>query len=131
MANTPNLNLTQPTVGGSSGTWGTSLNDNMSILDGLAVTQVINVSANYSAVVGTFPETILRVTTGTATIAVTLPSPSSSKGRIFLVKKIDAGIGTITVTPSSGTIDGQASWQITNQYDYVRFLSNGTGYDVV
>lgn len=128
---TPILNLVVPTVGGDTGAWGTELNGNFQILDSLGVAQVTSISANFTAVTGIFPESIILCTSGITNIAVSLPSPATCKGKIFLIKKIDAGIGSVSVAPASGTIDGQNPYVINNQYSFVRVISDGVNFDVI
>jgi hypothetical protein len=129
---TPNLGLTVPTVGGDVGTWGAELNGNLAILDGLAAAQVNNISTNSVAAVGVCPLTIVRVTTGNLAIVYTLLPPAQCPGRIWTIKKVDAGTGNVTVVASGGAlIDGSVSWLRANQYAYVMLMSNGIGYDVI
>ena len=125
---TPNLGLTVPTVGGDSDAWGTELNGDLAIIDNLGAATVISQSASFNAVASVFPEVIYRVTTGAATITCTLPSPSACTGRIFTIKKIDAGVGQVSIV---GSIDGQSSWVRATQWSYVRLASNGASFDVI
>lgn len=125
---TPNLGLTVPTVGGDVGTWGGELNGDLAILDGLGVAQIVNLSANGVATVGVSPETIVRYTTGALSLTFTLLPPAQCAGRIWTIKKVDAGAGQVNIV---GSIDGQASYVIANQYSYVRLMSNGVTYDVI
>jgi hypothetical protein len=125
---TPNLGLTLPAIGADIGLWGAYWNNNAGIIDNLAVAPVVNINTNYNAAPGPFPETIIRVTTGVATVVVTLPNPASCPGKIFTVKKIDAGVGQVSIV---GSIDGFTSFVRTTQYSYVRLYSNGTSFDVI
>jgi hypothetical protein len=50
----------------------------------------------------------VMVTTGAAAVAITLPAAPAA-GRLVAVKKVDAGVGAVTVTPAAGTIDGAAN----------------------
>lgn len=128
---TPILGLAVPTVGGDSGSWGTELNADLAILDNLGAVVLYSESANFTVPAGTAVETLVRVTTGASTITITLPAPSSCQGKVFLVKKIDSGIGSVSVVPAVGTIDGNASWSVPNQFGFVRAISNGVNYDVI
>ena len=130
---TPILGLTVPTVGGDNGSWGTELNLDLATLDFLGAISIVNTAINYAAVVGVCPETLVRVTTGAGTITVTLPAPSASNaGRIWTVKKVDSGAGSISIVASGGAlIDGQVSFTRTMQYGFVRLGSNGVTYDVL
>lgn len=128
---TPNLGLTVPTNGGDAGLWGLELNADLAIIDNLGAMSVVNVASNYAAVASTFPETLIRVSTGVGNVTVTLPAPASVAGKIFTVKKVDSSIGAVIIVPASGTIDGGSDYTRSMQYGYVRLYSNGTSYDVI
>lgn len=128
---TPNLGLTVPTVGGDNNTWGGELNGDLAIIDGLGAAGVVKVSANYAAVVGIFPETIVMMTTGGSNKTVTLLAPSACAGRIWNIKKADSGAGSVSIVPTSGLIDGASSWSLVGQYSNVRVLSDGVNYAVL
>jgi hypothetical protein len=125
---TPNLGLDLPIVGGDSDTWGGSLNGNFEILDALGSAQVVNVNANYTAVANPFPITILRVTTGASNIQINLPAPATIPGKIFVVKKVDSGAGSVNII---GAIDGQSSYVRANQFSFVWLYCNGGSFDVI
>jgi hypothetical protein len=72
---------------------------------------------------------IVLATGGVSGITLTLPSPTA--GKIFNIKKVDAGVGTITLSPPSGTIDGAASKVITSQYDSLTITSDGTNFFII
>jgi len=48
-----------------------------------------------------------------------------------IVKKVDANSGTITITPASGTIDGQSTYPISTQYQSVTLVSDGTNWNLI
>src|SRR5690606_12082640 len=57
-------------------------------------------------------------------VQVTLPSALRYAGRIFYVKKVDAGSDTVTVVPSgTDLIDGAASVGLTAQYESVELYA--------
>jgi hypothetical protein len=129
---TPNLGLIPPTVGSDNNVWGNYLNQDLATIDTLAVSPIININSSYAAVVTNAVEQVILCTTGALAITVTLPAPSVSQGKIFTVKKIDSGVGTVTINSiGGGTIDGQGSWVNANQYVYVRVISDGVSYDVI
>jgi hypothetical protein len=72
---------------------------------------------------------IVLATGGVGGITLTLPSPTA--GKIFNIKKVDSGVGTITLSPPSGTIDGAASKVITSQYDSLTITSDGTNFFII
>jgi hypothetical protein len=131
---TPILGLIVPNVFGDDGIWANELNSDLGVLDGLGAVSIVNISSNNGAVLGVFPETVVRVTTGSAVVTFTLLAPGpSNTGRIWTVKKVDAGVGSARIVVAGGAlIDGQSSWVRANQGLYTSFLSNGAGgYDVI
>jgi len=65
--------------------------------------------------------------THTSTQTFTLPTPGNNTGRVFLFKKT-AGGGSLTVSPSSGTIDGVSSIAIYSQNATVQVVCDGTNF---
>jgi len=57
-----------------------------------------------------------RATAGAGGITVTLPA-APVVGQLIAVKKVDAGVGVVTVAGNGATIDGAASQPLTNQLD--------------
>jgi hypothetical protein len=63
---------------------------------------------------------------------VNVPTPVGNTGRLFTIKKTDAGAFALTVTPAAGLIDGAATFSIAaTQYKFVAIISDGTNYQVV
>jgi hypothetical protein len=87
---------------------------------------VTSVSSNTTLTNG---NSIVLATGGAGGITVTLPSPTS--GKIFNIKKVDSGVGVITLSPPSGTIDGAASKTLTLQYDSLTITSDGTNFFII
>jgi hypothetical protein len=125
---TPILGLAVPTIGGDSNLWGQELNGDLAILDNLGAVPIVPFLANIVASAGVFPEKTYEGTTGSATITCTLPAASVCAGKIFLVIKVDAGTGSITIV---GTINGIANYSLGNQWQYARIQSNGTAFRVI
>lgn len=130
-APTPILGLIVPTPGGDSGTWGNELNTDLAIIDNLGAARILTTSANLTLTLAPAVETIVRVTTGNGTVFIALPDPTTCIGKIFTVKKIDAGTGGIDIVPTASLIDGNSSWNLTGQYSDLRMLATATGYDVL
>lgn len=49
-------------------------------------------------------------------------------GRLYVIKKIDNSLNTVTVTPTGGqTIDGQPNYVLTTQYESITIIASDTG----
>jgi hypothetical protein len=67
-----------------------------------------------------------------AAITVSLPPAATANGRIFFVKRVNAGANNVTVDPfGSETIDGAATHVLTLQWHRVEIISNGTAWFIV
>jgi hypothetical protein len=109
---------------GSAGTSGQFLSSTVTGVEWVAAPSVVGYTvvsktANYNAVAnndvwcsGTF----------------TVTSPAA--GAAVRFKVTNRGTGTITISPVSGTINGQASYTIERQYTAVEFASDGTNWDI-
>lgn len=64
---------------------------------------------------------------GSVAIVVTLPAASANPGRIYNIKKTDAGANTVTITPNGAdTIDLAANRVITTAQQNIQMQSDGT-----
>lgn len=122
------LGLTFPTVGGSTNTWGATLNADLATLNQLGGADVVNVNMAYTATRPIFPEMIIRVTTAGLDIPITLPDSSLVPGKIYTILKVDSGTGTVQIL---GLINDQTEWDLGNQFAFVRLYANGSTYDVI
>lgn len=88
------------------------------------------VSTTYT-ITGT--DNTILANTSSAAFTVTLPAPGSISGRIYTIKKIgNGGIdNALTISPSSGTIDGGSSYVIYNDYTYVSLQTDGTNWYII
>src|SRR5262249_25819844 len=74
----------------------------------------------------------LLVFTGTSAATLTLPAATTCQGRICWIKTPSSNASTPTIaTTSSQTIDGIASWSLTQTNKAVRIVSNGSNWLVV
>lgn len=88
---------------------------------------VTSVSANYTALPS---DSFILATGGAGGITVTLPA--AVKGSRYLIKKVDAGAGAVTVaTTSSQTIDGATTKVLSAQYASVTVVSDGAAWYVI
>ncbi|MCG2614031.1 hypothetical protein LZZ85_07050 [Terrimonas sp. NA20] len=99
-------------------------------VDGSLSMTIKTVTSSYTAD-GT-DNTILANTT-TAAITLTLPAPSSFAGRIYTIKKIGSGgiDKELTITPTSGTIDGGSNYVIYNDWTFVTLQTDGTNWYII
>jgi hypothetical protein len=94
------------------------------VLNG-APSNVVTKSANYTAVAGD----IVLCTAGGGGFTVTLPAATINSQ--VIVKKIDGGAGTITISPAAGTIDGAGSQSITTRYQSYTLVADGTNWNII
>ncbi len=99
-------------------------------VDGSIAMTIKTITSSYTAD-GT-DNTILANTT-TAAITLTLPAPSSFAGRIYTIKKIGSGgiDKELTITPTSGTIDGGSNYVIYNDWTFVTLQTDGTNWYII
>jgi hypothetical protein len=97
-------------------------------------------TASYTATVNDY---IIAIGTISSSITITLPT-SPKTGKTFVIKtgascyqfvRNDAGslttVGqTVTITPASGTIDGQTSWILSTPYDSATVIYNGSEWSL-
>jgi hypothetical protein len=89
---------------------------------------IVTESANFAAATGA----LYLVTTAASTINATLPTAVGITGQLACIKKVDAGAGTVSVlTTSAQTIDGLSSYQLTNQFQYVEVISDGSNWQII
>ena len=83
-------------------------------------------SANYSILPTDY---YLDCTGGSSGITVTLPTAVGVTGKTYVITKVDAGVGYVTIaTTSSQTISGSATYQLLMQYVSVTLHSNGSNW---
>ena len=96
------------------------------ILDALYFSpRVVTVTSNYIANYGD----IVLVDASGGAVTVTLPSPKANA--IINVKKIDSSSNVITIDGNGANIDGQASIQITTQYESYTLVSDGSNWWII
>ena len=92
------------------------------------------ISFNLTPVSSSFAATLgfdYQVTTGAGTIIATLPTAVGNKNQKFYFQKLDAGAGTVVLTPVGGqTIMGFATFTLIAQYQFMGIVSDGTNWAV-
>ena len=71
-------------------------------------------------------DAITLVNATSAAVSITVNNGSSYGSRIRSVKKTDSSLNTVYIVPSSGSIEGGASYNLPRQYDSAVFTSDGT-----
>jgi hypothetical protein len=71
----------------------------------------------------------ILVFTGTSAATLTLPDATACQGRIYWIKNTSSNASTLTIaTTSSQTIDGLASWSLTQTNKVFIIISNGSNW---
>lgn len=87
-------------------------------------------AANYSV---TLNDAVIFASPSSANMTVSLPAAAAgNSGYKFYIKRIDATAYTVTVNVTGGgTIDGQTSFTIDQQYTAVMVVSNGSAWYIL
>jgi hypothetical protein len=75
-------------------------------------------------------DTILANASGGA-FTVTLTVSGIPTGKVFTITKTDSSTNAVTLTPASGTVDGQSSIALALQYMTVSVQFDGTNYWII
>lgn len=124
------MGLQKPTVGDSEDVWGGLINNDLDVIDQLAVSPPVAVAAS-----GTSAPVVALITSELCTggligITRTLPDAVAYNGRIFVYTKIDAGVGAITIS-SVQLINGAGSYTLVNQYQFVWVQAGGGTWSII
>lgn len=77
-------------------------------------------------------DVVYSSTTLTADRTVTLPTAADNTGRMITIKKADTGAYDLTVDgEGSETIDGSTTYVMSLQYEYIKVVCDGTGWQIV
>jgi hypothetical protein len=133
------MGLPNPTPFGDSGTWANEIVSCNTLLDTLAVNQIVSTSVTGALAVSVGGAVLVQATGGAGGITLTLPDVTNgglnakNQGRVYAIVKVDAGAGAITLNPFSGgqTISGQASLTISNQWHGRIIQSTATGWVII
>lgn len=75
-------------------------------------------------------EEIHLINNSTNNVVITIPTGATAgAGYKYNIKRL--GTGSVSIAPSSGTIDTAASFSLASQYDSVTVVSDGTNYHIV
>ena len=91
--------------------------------------EIVNANSPYTCV---YDDYLIVGTPSSGIISVILPTPSTNKGKIFVVKKL-GNPHKITVSAGDGSIliDGATTHDISNDKETHQFISTGTKYYVI
>lgn len=86
-----------------------------------------------------YTDGLIVVTTGAADKTITLPTGQTTSYtvngatyyRIYNIKKVDSGVGSVVITPASGTVDGSATYSFNTQYQSVTIQYDGTNWHII
>lgn len=112
-------------LAGSTG----NANSTMQIAGSLSMA-IKSVTVNYTV---TAADNTILANTSSASITVTLPAPTNFAGRIYTIKKVGNGglDNELTISPTSGTIDGGSTYKIYNDWTYVTLQTDGTDWYII
>lgn len=83
-------------------------------------------SANYGI---TDADEITHVSPGASNVTITLPTAVGRQGRFFRIKKVDAGVGVVTVATTGGqTIEDSTTYLLTNKWQNLVVYSDGSNW---
>lgn len=74
----------------------------------------------------------ILVSTGATTRTITLPNVANNTGRIINIKKIDSGVGDVTIAGEGAeTIDGNNTKTFSAQWESISVQSDGTAWYII
>lgn len=77
-------------------------------------------------------EDVTLVDTTSGNVTVNLVSSSGSKNKVIRIKKISTDSNSVTINPNAAeTIDGQTTYTITEPYQTVEILCDGTNWHII
>ena len=122
------------TLGGTTSTVGNLTLTNVTISSGTIsnVTVTSNLVTKTSAYAATASDQTILGNATTGSFSVTLPTSVGITGKIYIVKKVDSSVNTVTIaTTSAQTIDGAASKVLSYQYDGMQIQSDGANWVII
>jgi len=90
-------------------------------------------ASEYDLLIGDYILNVKYTATGAVT-SLTLPTAQVTAGRTIIIKDTagNAGTNNITVdTEGSETIDGDATWIINGNYDWITLFCDGTNWFII
>ena len=87
--------------------------------------KIISITSNYTTVDDDY---YILADASSGDIVITLTTYPDKQ---LTVKRLDASLNSLTITPSSGNIDGNLSVVINNQYEAIKLVCDGTNWWIV
>jgi hypothetical protein len=94
-------------------------------------TQMRNIQTYNANTVLTNFNSIVLVNASGGSRTITLPAPSSMRGAILNIKKIDSSLNAVIISAPSGTIDGNATRSLPYQWDSLSITSDGNNFYLI
>lgn len=94
--------------------------------------KVTSITSAYSPYTVLSSDNIILCNTTGGAITVKLPAASSNSGRVYLIKIINGATNSVTVSTTSGNIEGVASQTLTyNTRQSIEVVSDGAGWWII
>lgn len=94
----------------------------------VGVGSIFGVSVKGSSNTATLSEHFLACDASSAGFTQTLPSAVGNTGKVYRIKKVDNSSNIVTVTASSGNIDGVSSRKLGSYGDFIAVVSDGASW---
>ncbi|HXH17853.1 MAG TPA: hypothetical protein VNJ07_02130 [Chitinophagales bacterium] len=107
---------------------GTSFVDGPVIFSGTVNAASQTITSDYTA----GNNFIILVDAASGNVTVNLPAVASSNGRIYIIKRLDGSMNSVTIDPNGAEqVDGAATASLAAQYDFVKVFCDGTQWLVI
>ena len=108
---------------------GNTLPQSILEVGGAIATPISTKSTSYTL---TISDSVILANAAAGNIVMTLPTAVGINGREYYIKKTDTALNTVTInTTSSQTIDGETSYLLTTQWEYIKIVSNGSNWVII
>lgn len=92
----------------------------------------LTITANKVGAYAPATETVIPCDATAGAFAINLPSAVGIRGRVYIIKKVDATANAVTVTPNGAeTIDGAATVVLNAQWQVTRIISNNVNWLII
>lgn len=117
---------------GSVGLFGVRFADGTAQFTAAGGNTVTVLTVNGGITITSGSSVLVKATGGAGGITVTLPTAVGAAGQMACIKKVDTGVGAVTVATTGGqTIDGVSTYLLVNQWQFVNVQSDGSNWLIV